>query len=352
MKRHAAEITRADCERVLPSVLGQLGGLDGASLLVTGGTGFFGSWIAEAVSYLNDVHQKAITLHLVARDKERFDTRLGHLASRPYLHFIRCDVRNLVEVPKDVNYVIHAASNPDFRFHSSNPIETMTTIAEGTQAVLRAVDRVSNLRMFLNVSSSTVYATPADRRRPITETDEGLPLSAVAKHPFAESKRYAESLCSSARSAARIPVVTVRPFTFLGPYQDLDAPWAINNFMRDSLAKRTIRILGDGQTVRSFLYGADLAAWLLVILTKAKSGQTYNVGHDVGLPLIDVARAVAACMEGQQEVVTNASLTGAVPNSYLVPDTTSARRAFGLSQFTPLDQAIAQTMAWYKCQTE
>ena len=351
MNGQAADIARTDCARVIPSVLDQLGGIDGANVLVTGGTGFFGSWICEAIAYLNEVHHKKTKLYLVARDKECFETRLAHLSKKPYVQFIRCDVRSLGEIPKDVNYVIHAASNPDFRFHSSNPIETMTTISEGTQAVLRAVDRVSDLRMFLNVSSSAVYSARAGMQ-PIPESSEGLPLAAIGRYPFAEAKRYAEALCASARSAARIPIVTVRPFTFLGAYQDLDAPWAINNFMRDALAKRPIRLLGDGQTVRSFMYGADLAAWLLVILLRAKSGQTYNVGSDTGCPLLEVARKVAARAEPTADVVTNASLTGAVPNSFLVPDTTAAKRDFGLQPYTSLDLAIERTIAWYKRQAQ
>ena len=352
MEGQAADITRADCARVFPSVLDRLGGIDGASLLVTGGTGFFGSWICEAIAYLNEVHHKNAKLYLVARNKEGFETRLAPFAKKPYIHFIRCDVRSMGEMPKDVNYVIHAASNPDFRFHSSNPIETMTTISEGTQAVLRAVDRVSDLRMFLNVSSSSVYSTQVEMNRPIPESFDGRPLSGLARYPFAEAKRYAEALCASGRSAARIPIVTVRPFTFLGAYQDIDAPWAINNFMRDALAKRPIRLLGDGQTVRSFMYGADLAAWLLVILLRAKSGQTYNIGCDTGYSLLEVARKVAVRVEPTPDVVTNASLTGSVPNSYLVPDTASAKRDFGLQAYTSLDLAIERTIAWYKRRVE
>jgi nucleoside-diphosphate-sugar epimerase len=349
MEGKAGDITRSDCARVFPSILDRLDGAEGTTVLVTGGTGYVGSWICEAVSYLNDVHHKNIKLYLVARNKECFETRLAHLAGKPYVHFIRCDVRSLAEVPKEVNYVVHAASNPDFRFHSSNPIETMITISEGTSAVLRAVDRASDLRMFLNLSSSSVYSAQLDANRRIPESFDGLSLAGVGKHPFAEAKRYAEALCASARGAARIPIVTVRPFTFLGAYQDIDAPWAINNFMRDALAKRPIRILGDGQTTRSFMYGADVAAWILVMLLRAKSGQTYNLGCDTGHTLLEVARKVALCVEPNPEVVTNASLTGAVQNSCLVPETTSAQRDFGLQQYTSLDLAIARTMAWYKC---
>jgi nucleoside-diphosphate-sugar epimerase len=100
------------------------------------------------------------------------------------------------------------------------------------------------------------------------------------------------------------------------------------------------------------MYGADLAAWLLVILLRAKSGQTYNVGSDTGCPLLEVARKVAARAEPTADVVTNASLTGSVPNSFLVPDTAVAKRDFGLEPYTSLDLAIERTIAWYKRQAQ
>lgn len=350
MEERSEDIARSDCERVLPLVLGRLDSLDGATILITGGTGYFGSWICEAIAYLNEVHHRSIKLYLVARDRGPLETRLAHISSKPYMNFIRCDVRSLGEIPKDVNYVVHAASNPDFRFHSSNPLEAMTTISEGTQALLKAADRVSDLRMLLNVSSSSVYSQHLEMDGRIAESFAGLPLSGVGKHPFGEAKRYAEALCAAARSAARIPIVTIRPFTFLGAYQDIDAPWAINNFMRDALAKRPIRILGDGQTVRSFMYGADLAAWILVMLLHAKSGQIYNVGSDAGYTLLEVADKVAASIDPTLDVVTNASLTGSVPNSSLVPDTTAAKRDFSLEQYTSLDLAIERTILWHRRQ--
>jgi len=333
-------------------VLDKLQGLKDAGILISGGTGFFGSWISEAISYLNDVHHFEIRLYLVARDRHLLDSRLSHIRGKPYVQFVRCDVRSIAEVPKDVNYVIHAAANPDFRFHSSNPIETMTTIAQGTESILRAVDRVSDLRMFLNVSSSSVYGAPFETEEGIAEAGKGLALADIGKHPYAEAKRYAESLCFAAHAAARIPLVTVRPFTFLGAYQSLDAPWAINNFMRDALSKRAIRILGDGQTIRSFMHGTDLSAWLLVILLRSKSGQTYNVGSGSGMALLDAARKVASNVEPVPDVVTNASLTGAVTNTYLVPDVSAAMRDFGLRQYTPFDVAVKRTMDWFVGQSE
>ncbi len=270
------------------------------------------------------------------------------MASRSDIEFIRCDVRNIVDIPKDVNYVIHAAATPDNRFHSSNPIETMTTIAEGTGAILKAADRVSNLRMFVNISSSAVYGSAANGAEKIPETHAGAPECGAVKAVYGESKRYAETLCSAARTEARIPIVTIRPFTFIGPYQLMDAPWAINNFIADALERKAIRILGDGMTIRGVMYGSDMALWIAAIMLGAKSGQVFNVGNDCGLSLYAIAQRIASEIHPAPEIVLNASLTGSIPSSVLVPDTTAAQRDIGLRIMTDIDTAVVRSIRWYQ----
>lgn len=347
MAKRQQKFVTEDCERLFSEVSGKLESLAGSGLLITGGSGFMGSWISELVCYMNQSHKMGIRLFLLDRDRDLFASRQPHIAEANGVEFMRCDIRSLMDMPHEVNYVIHAAAIPDNRFHSSSPLETMTTIAEGTGATLRAANRVSDLRKFVNISSSSVYAQGQNDGK-ISETSLGLPLGLQMVNAYAEAKRYAEVLCSAARSEARIPVITLRPFTFCGAYQNLDSPWALNNFINDALNKRPIRILGDGKTVRSFMYGADLAAWVLVMMIHAKSGQVFNVGSGIGLTLSEIAQKVASCFQPVPNVLLNTSLTGSVPNSVLVPDISMAIKEFGLKQFTDIDMSIYRTIQWYK----
>jgi len=336
-----------DLDRIYPPLARKLEGLRGSVLLVTGGAGFVGSWICELVHYMNRVDKAGIKLFVVDRDRERFEQRLPHLLHDEQIQFVRCDTRSLVEMPREVNYVIHAAATPDNRFHASCPVETMTSIAEGTASVLRAANRVSNLIKFVNVSSSAIYAPNPDRDR-ISEGAPGLPLNVKSLSAYSEAKRYAEVLCSAARSEARIPIVTVRPFTFCGAYQELDAPWVLNNFINDALNQRPIRILGDGKSVRSLMYGADLAFWMLTIMLHGNSGQIFNVGSDHGESLGDLAQRVSTCFSPAPTILTNTSLVSVIENTRLVPDITAARNQFGLDIYTGVEQAISRTIDWYR----
>jgi dTDP-glucose 4,6-dehydratase len=228
-------------------------------------------------------------------------------------------------------------------------METMTTITEGTVNVMRAADRASNIRMILHLSSASVYCRyPAEDMVQITESQApGSASLDSIRSAYVEAKRYAEVLCASARSEMRLPISIIRPFFFIGPFQSLDAPWAINNFINDGLSKRQIRILGDGQTVRGFLYGADAAGWLLKLLTCAKSDQIYNIGSPEGFTLEEIARKVAVNFNPSPEILLNASLFPVQSTvTRFLPDISKICSTCSVRQYTSLDMAIKRTIEW------
>lgn len=188
-----AHVLDADVARSVAGLLDDLAPLRGSTVTVTGGTGFIGSWIAETVLHLNDVHAFGTELVLLARDTERFAATRPHLAGRSGIGLISADVRHLTDLPKATTWLLHAAGNPDNRAHSSMPLETMRIIAEGTANVLETAARCSALRLFLHLSSGLVYGPqPADIDT-IGEHATGSAPVLTASSAYAEAKRYAES---------------------------------------------------------------------------------------------------------------------------------------------------------------
>jgi dTDP-glucose 4,6-dehydratase len=96
------------------------------------------------------------------------------------------------------------------------------------------------------------------------------------------------------------------------------------------------------------MYGADMALWVLTIALSAKTGKVYNVGSDEGFTLEKLASKISSKFTPAPEVVLNASLTGSIPNTVLVPDTSAAREDLGLSVITDLDLALERTILWYR----
>lgn len=346
MKTPATSIIREDCIASLGANANKLQDLKNDTVVITGGTGFMGTWLTEMISLLNDEHGFNTQVILISRSTDHFSATRPHLSNRKDVTLIKSDVRSLVELPKKTNWLIHAAANPDNRFHTSNPIDTMSIIADGTSTVLRAVDRCSDFKNMLNISSALIYGQQPLNVERIPENFSGAPSCWSASSAYAEAKRYGETLCASARSQARIGNLTARPFAFIGPYQKINGPWAINNFINDAMSGNPIRVFGDGQTVRSYLYPSDMAFWLLRIMVAGTTGASYNLGSPEAITLQALAEKVSAHFSPRPEVHLRTAGNQATV-SRLVPDVSLAKE-LGLTTTISLDKAIERTIQWYR----
>lgn len=348
MKLKFQELTQHDCMRVLSEGRYQdLESLRDTVLVVIGGTGFVGSWIAEMVSVLNDQYQFGINLHLISRNTDKFIKNVSHLAERQDIHLIKSDVRQLIEFPINADWVIHAAANPDIRTHASNPLDTASVIVDGTMSVIRTAERMGRLRKLLYLSSGLVASFQNDNENGIAENAKGAP-DPDASFIYPNAKRFAETLCSAARLQTRIPILVARPFSFIGPYQPLDTPWAQTTFLSDALHNHPIRLLGDGKVMRSYLYGSDAAYWFLKILVTGQSGDVVNVGSSEGVNLENLAKIIAQNFEPVPDIMLNTSPRNQGRTSHFVPDITHASNTYNLSEFTSLDQAVKSTVDWHQ----
>ena len=346
MNINMLDLVTEDYKSTLSGQLPSLDALKNSVVVITGGTGFMGTWLAGMLAYLNDHHYFNTEVYLVARNTEQFRLTRPHLSQRSDIKLITSDIRNLVELPPDTTWVIHCAATPNSRFHASNPIETMSIIGQGTLSLMRAAERCSHLKMILNISSGLIYGSQPFEQETLMESCNSAPKCNTVSSAYAEAKRYAETLCSAARSQARIPVITVRPFAFIGPYQPLDAPWALNNFIHDALSGNPIRVLGDGKTIRSYLYASDMAFWLLKILTCGNSGEIYNMGSSDTISLHELASKIAAEFRPNPEIHLGVATIKDLHVSRFVPDVSLAKCNLQLEAQHSLDHAIRRTILW------
>jgi dTDP-glucose 4,6-dehydratase len=264
------QFIQEDLKNLLEKVdVSQLTPLKGTSVCITGCAGFVGTWLCELINYLNTQYKFNTKVYALDRDIEKIRQAAPHLFNSQEFEFKKADVRYLSELPKETQYIIHAAGIPDNREHESNPYDVMTTSAAGTESLLKVADRLSDLRMFVNLSSALVYGGFQNREKPVKESD---PFIGTTFSSYIAGKVYSEALTIAFRQQYRVPSIIIRPFTFLGPYQTLSSPWALNNFIRDALDGGTIKILGTGKTSRSFLYGSDVAFWILRMTLSGDSG--------------------------------------------------------------------------------
>lgn len=318
-------------------------GLRGKHLFVTGGTGFFGCWLLEALLWLDKVHGLDLRLTVLSRDPDRFRLKVPGLAAHPALRLAQGDVRDLSALDGPYDIVIHAAT--DVAAPAAGPKEVFDAIVRGGEQAL-ALARRSGAGRFLLTSSGAVYGRQPPGLTHVPEDYPGAPAPTDPRSAYGQGKRVVEWLCACERQAGGIDVQIARCFAFLGPYQPLDAPFAAASFLRDVLAGTPVRVNGDGRALRSYLYAADLAVWLLTILMRG-DGQPYNVGSPEAISIAGLATWVSTVVGGRDDsTVLGTALPGAPAEQY-VPDVARAA-GLGLAVYTPLDDAIRRTAAWHR----
>jgi dTDP-glucose 4,6-dehydratase len=315
----------------------------GASFFITGGTGFVGHWLLETLAYANDQLQLGLHAEILTRDPSAFAARAPHLARRTDLKFIAGDVRHFKPPTDAFTHIVHAATTSG---RPVSPEEMTEVIVDGTRRVLGTVRGASNARL-LYVSSGAVYGPQPPTLAAISEDYAGGPPAGDPAHAYGRGKRVAEQLCLDAWQAGGPQPVIARCFAFVGPHLPLDAHFAAGNFLRDALAGKPIRVAGDGPTVRSYLYAADLAIWLWTLLFNGRPGRAYNVGSEEALSIAELARTAAALHAPPLPVhIARAPVLDTPPSRY-VPDTTRARQELALKSDIRLGEALRRSYRWH-----
>lgn len=275
-----------------------------------------------------------VSASLLSRDPARFIAEVPHLGSRPEFEWIVGD-RAVFEFP---------AGGFDYLIDLATP-SAAELDAGGTAIVERCLQDSANLlgfakaagvRRMLYASSGAVYG---HQPRAVERLAEGFPADMTSVSSYGQLKRRTEALFL----ASGCSCVITRGFAFLGPYLPLTDKFAAGSFLRDALAGGPIRIRGDGSQLRSYLYGADLAVWLVALLACGQPGRAYNIGSDQAVSLRNLANRLAAAMPHPCSVVAGgAPVVGA---ERYIPDIGLARSELGLGVAIGLDAAVTRSVA-------
>ncbi|HTC00861.1 MAG TPA: NAD(P)-dependent oxidoreductase [Ferruginibacter sp.] len=332
---------KSDCIQSINGIEENMHALKNKHILITGGTGFMGSWLTAFILFLNKEYNYNVRLTLLSRNASE-----SHINKwNDKINFIDADVRNLTDLPKDINYLIHAAASPDITFHSSQPLKTYESIVNGTFNVFNAAAMVDDLQNIVHVSSGLVYGK--NESGIYDEFSFGSFNCNSINSIYTESKRMAETIAATCRNQFRLPISIVRPFTFIGPFQSLQKTWAFNSIVRDALLNNEIKILGDGKIKRGYMYGSDMAAWLLCILANPSTENVFNLGSSTVSSLAEIASIVSSTLPGKPEI-NYSNFTANLPNNNdFIPDTDKAKKMYGVKEQISLKMAIEKTLNWY-----
>jgi len=337
------EFEVADLDESLVKAQSALKQLRGASLFLTGGTGFFGRRLLAMFARANTLLGLELEVAVLTRSAARFSAQWPQLAAAHGQRLVEGDVR-FFEFPKGrFTHVIHAAGDTSLAA-DNRPLELLETIVNGTRRVLDFA-LMSGVRRVLMVSSGAVYGAVPAGMREVSEGYVGAGATTDRRSVYGQAKRLAEQLTTIYAAENGLSTVIARAFAFVGPGLPLDAHFAIGNFIREAVAGRTIVVRGDGRAVRSYLYSGDLAAWLARLLVDGTAGTAYNVGSDRAVSIGELAALVSAAVPQARGFAVE-GLPDRDFRSHYVPSIARARAELGLDVWTPLNEAIRRTACW------
>jgi UDP-glucose 4-epimerase len=257
--------------------------------LITGGAGFIGSHLADAL--LAQGHEAMVLDDLSTGSIEN----IAHLKGRPGFAYTIDSVTNeslLAELIDQNDVVFHLAAAVGVKLIVEQPVHTIETNVHGTEVVLKHANKKKKLVVV--ASTSEVYGKSADV--PFREGAD-LVLGATVRHrwAYACSKLLDEFLALAYWKEKKLPVVVVRLFNTVGPRQTGQYGMVLPTFVRQALAGQPITVFGDGTQSRSFTYVADVVDALLRLAHEPRAiGEVFNVGNTEEVSIGALAQRVKA----------------------------------------------------------
>jgi UDP-glucose 4-epimerase len=320
-------------------------------VVITGGAGFIGSHLAEAlvregqaVTVLDDLSTGALA-------------NISHLSAEPRFTFVRGSVTDDALVGRLVgsaDVVVHLAAAVGVRLVVARPLHTLETNVVGTETVLRHASRSRPLTVV--ASTSEVYGKNAIV--PFREDDDltlGVPTK--CRWGYAVSKLFDECLALAYHQERQLPVVVVRLFNTVGPRQSSQFGMVLPAFIKWALAGEPLQIHGNGQQRRCFTWVGDVIAALQALIHQPRAvGGVFNIGNPEETTIESLAMRVRATVGSASQLVhlphRDAFGPGFEDMNRRVPDISRIRELVGWVPRVPLEEIVARTVEYWRHQRE
>jgi nucleoside-diphosphate-sugar epimerase len=304
-------------------------------VVVTGGAGFLGSHICEALLARGD---EVVAVDNLITGSE--DNLAGVFGDSKF-EFMHHDVSTFIHVPGDVDAVMHFASPASPKDYLELPIQTLKVGSLGTHNCL-GLAKAKGARFFL-ASTSEVYGDP--KVHPQTEDYWGHVNPVGPRGVYDEAKRFAEAITMAYHRFHGLEVRIVRIFNTYGPRMRPDDGRVVSNFLVQALQGKPLTIYGDGRQSRSFCYVDDEVRGFLALLDSEHVGPM-NIGNPNEFTMLELADAVKEVTGSTSEIVFE-PLPVDDPTQRQ-PDITKARELLGWEPDVQLHAGLSRTAEWLR----
>lgn len=340
-----------DLNQVIEGIKKETKILEGKTLLISGGSGFIGSYINAVIFLLNKKILKR-PCKVISLDNYITGFRKNFLMdirdkNFQYHHY---DVRLPFTLNTKVDFIIHAAGLASPFYYKKYPLETIESAIFGAKNLLE-LSRITKPESFLFFSSSEIYGDPDPEHVPTTENYAGHVSSIGPRACYDESKRLTETLCLVYHQLYGVPIKIVRPFNIYGPGMRHTDYRVVPTFIYNGLKGKNLPVHDKGNQTRTFCYVSDAINAIFKVLLSGKSGEVYNIGNDKPeISMYELASIIC-------EILDNGSKPRRkeYPQHYPAgepqrrcPDLTKIKSSLQYEPKVDLNIGLKKTIGWFK----
>jgi len=316
-------------------------------VLITGGAGFIGSYLAEKLLELG--------CHVMAVDNLSTGKleNIKHLQDNPNFEFITGTIMDeilMAELISQCETIYHLAAAVGVRLIIEKPVDTIETNIMGTEIVLKLANR--RKRKVIITSTSEIYGK--NEQVPFKELDDSVYGPTVkSRWSYACSKAIDEFLSLAYFRENKLPVVIVRLFNTIGARQTGEYGMVVPTLVKQALLGHPLTVFGDGSQSRCFANVKDVVGAMISLAERPQAvGQAYNIGTNEVVTINDLARKIKELCGSKSEIqyipYEKAFETGFEDMYRRVPDLTKVREAIGYEPKIALEQSIREIIEYYR----
>ncbi len=303
------------------------------NIVITGGSGFVGSYLCEKL--INDGHKIIVIDNLLTGSREN----INDLLDNENFSFIEHDVQDHIEIEDKVDYVLHFASAASPKAYTEHPVNTLKAGSVGTINTLGLAKKHS--AEYLLASTSEVYGDPLIS--PQNEEYWGNVNPNGERSMYDEAKRFAEAAVATYSRSYGLKTKIVRIFNTYGPRMQLNDGRVVTNFIVQALRNANITIYGDGTQTRSFSYVEDTVAGIISLMNSTEY-DVFNIGNPNEMTVGQLAEKIIKLTDSTSEI-KYLELPNDDPKQRK-PDITKAKTKLNWEPKVNLDEGLSKTIKW------
>ncbi|HLG18931.1 MAG TPA: GDP-mannose 4,6-dehydratase [Bdellovibrionota bacterium] len=317
------------------------------NVLITGGSGFVGSHLAERL--LADGHSATLIDDLSTGQTRNVE----HLEKNPKFHLIVESITNLQTLEPLVqatDLIYHLAAAVGVKLIVSDPVATIETNIRGTEVALHLANKWR--KPLLLTSTSEVYGKNSSS--PFREEDDMVfGPTTHSRWSYACSKAIDEFLAISYHRKKKLPVIVARLFNTVGPRQTSQYGMVVPTFVRQALQNADITVYGDGTQSRTFTYVTDVVEALIRLPKHEQAfGEVFNIGGNREISIHQLAELIKERSKSSSKIVKipydRAYEPGFEDMPRRVPDISKLARVTGFSPKVSLEEIIDRVIAFFR----